>query len=199
MSLNPELAINSFYKGQVNIAADSGVADCLANFLEKAIRSVVEVRVAAPHTRVHIADIDDRDREQSNHVGQTKDSEMSKILIVVDDVESSQAYAEILASAGHSVKMLHSHAEIFRVLSLFVPNIVLVDMNVPGMSNMLTLSIIRRMSELTRTKIIVSTQYSDMTKTAQLNWRVDAVLTKPVSSEQLLETVSKLKPPPNGH
>ncbi len=186
MSLNPELAINSFYKGQVNIAADSGVADCLANFLEKAIRS-------------HIADIDDRDMEHTNHVGQTKDSEMSKILIVVDDVESSQAYAEILASAGHSVKMLHSHAEIFRVLSLFVPNIVLVDMNVPGMSNMLTLSIIRRMSELTRTKIIVSTQYSDMTKTAQLNWRVDAVLTKPVSSEQLLETVSKLKPPPNGH
>src|SRR5260221_13234445 len=113
MSLNPELAINSFYKGQVNIAADSGVADCLANFLEKAIRSVVEVRVAAPHTRVHIADIDDRGMEQTNYVGQTKYSEMSKILIVVDVVESSQANDEILARAWHSVNMFISHAETF--------------------------------------------------------------------------------------
>jgi len=129
-------------------------------------------------------------RKQQNQRQQTKDGLTSKILIVTDDVESCTTFTEVLEGAGHSVKMLRSSTEVFRVLPKFIPHIVLVDMNVPGISNILTLSFIRRLSELRHTKIIVITHRSQLMESAQSIWRAEVVLAKPVSPERLLETVS---------
>jgi CheY-like chemotaxis protein len=86
--------------------------------------------------------------------------------------------------------MLRSSAEVFRVLPKFVPHIVLVDMNIPGISNILTLSFIRRLSELRQTKIIVITHRAHIVESAKSIWRAEVILAKPVSPERLLETVS---------
>lgn len=128
--------------------------------------------------------------QQLNQHHETKDASMSKILIVADDVDSCTTFTGILEEAGHSVKMLRSSAEVFRVLPRFIPKVVLVDMNVPGVSNILTLSFIRRLSELRQTKIIVVTHRSQIVESAKSIFRAEVILTKPVSPERLLEAVS---------
>ena len=71
---------------------------------------------------------------------------MGKILIVVDDIEGTNAVSETLESAGYATKTLQSSAEIFRNLLHFVPDIVLINLNTPGIQSMLTLSFIRHLT-----------------------------------------------------
>jgi len=139
---------------------------------------------------LYSSNLNDRQTKERGTHQRKKEVAMSKILIVADDVDTCLTFEEILEDAGYSVKLLHTSAEVFKVLPKFVPNIVLVDMNVPGIANILTLSFIRRLSELRQTKIIVITQRSQIAESAKSFWRAEAILTKPLSPERLLETVS---------
>src|SRR5450432_2582624 len=167
--------------------------DCPPEFHRESIKYVVANMAASTSHGRQPVELD-IEREQPNQDGQTKAAVMSKILIVVDDVESCETFAKILQEAGHSVRLLRSSAELFRILLLFEPDIVLFDMNSPNISNMLTLSIVWRMSELTRTKIIVSTECAQIGATQHINWRADSILAKPISSEKLLATVASFNP-----
>jgi len=138
----------------------------------------------ATSTRV----ISTRTEQRARPFQQTKDTLMSKVVVVVDDVESSSLISEILKGAGHSVNTLRTSAEIFRVLSQYVPDVVIIEMNTPSVSNLLTLTFIRRLTELSHTKIIMITAHAQIAKSL---WRAEVVLDKPVSNELLLEAVSR--------
>src|SRR5258708_20579612 len=80
---------------------------------------------------------------------------MSKVLIIDDDEDICATYSDILKHNGHNVHILTSRTEAFRVLPKLVPEIVLLDMNMPGISVSLLLSFIRRLSRLAHTMVII--------------------------------------------
>ena len=115
---------------------------------------------------------------------------MSKILIIDDDEEICETFSDILLHAGHDVHILKSGAEAFRVLPKLVPDVVLLDMHMPGVSGVLTLSFIRRLSRLSHTRVIIVSGHPELAESAKAIWGADLFLAKPVSPKQLIEAVA---------
>jgi CheY-like chemotaxis protein len=113
----------------------------------------------------------------------------SRILIIDDDVELTETFSDALEYAGHEVKVVNSGNEGFRIVTRLVPDVVILDMNLPGVSGILLLSHIRHMPRLAHTKVIIVSGYSDLAHTAKAVWGADMYLPKPVSPKQLLEAI----------
>jgi CheY-like chemotaxis protein len=120
---------------------------------------------------------------------------MCKILIIDDDREICETFCDLLTHAGHTVKIVESGADAFRVVSRMAPDVVLLDMHMPGVSGVLTLSFIRRLSRLAHTKIIIISGHTDIALSAKSIWDADMFLPKPVSPKQLLDAVALVTTP----
>lgn len=115
---------------------------------------------------------------------------MGKILIVVDGPERSQEVAEVLEQRGYSHKILHSSAELFRILPHFEPEILLVDQSIPGIGNIKILAFIRHVTEVGAMKVFVVMKDAETVGSAKTLWKADVALTSPVSPEALVEAVT---------
>jgi DNA-binding response OmpR family regulator len=115
---------------------------------------------------------------------------MSKILIVDDDVEICETFMDILIHAGYEVHVVNRGQEAFRVLRRVAPDVVLLDMNMPGVSGILTLSFIKHLTRLANTRVIIISGHPDLAASAKAVWGADLYLAKPVSPRQLLDAVA---------
>lgn len=115
---------------------------------------------------------------------------MSKILIVVDNTAHIQEIAEILEKKGYSTKVLHSGEEVFRVLPQHKPEIALVAQDTPRIDHYVITAFIRHLAEAAQMKVFVIAQNAELAKSAQLNWKADAVFTGTFEPEALLDAVS---------
>ena len=116
----------------------------------------------------------------------------SRVLIIDDDIELCETFSDALEFAGHEVKVVHSGNEGFRIVTRLLPDVVILDMHLPGVSGILLLSHIRHMPRLAHTKVIIVSGYSDMAHTAKAVWGADMYLPKPVTPNQLLEAISSV-------
>jgi DNA-binding response OmpR family regulator len=123
---------------------------------------------------------------------QYKDRSMGKILIIDDDREISETFSDVLLHAGHDVYVANSGAEAFKLLRRMTPDVILLDMQMPDVSGMLTLSYIRHLTRLSHSRIIIVSGHPEMALSAQAVWGIDQYLHKPVSPRQLLDAVAPL-------
>ncbi len=114
---------------------------------------------------------------------------MAKILIVDDDIEICDTFSDILIHAGHEVHVARSGTEAFKALRRVSPGVVLLDMNLPGVSGVQLLSYIRHIRRLARARIVIVTGHPELAASAQAVWGADLSLTKPVSPRELLDAV----------
>lgn len=168
-------------------STQSNGTDYFVNVPAQATQSAANTRVILAAAQVFAPRIEPRVKQGQR----TKVAVMSKVLVIADDVESSGDVAEILEYAGHTVKTLRTSGELFRVFSQFVPDVVVMNMNIPGISSILTLSFIRRLTEVAHTKVIVLTANTQVASSAKSMWRAEVVLVKPVSPEQVLAAVTR--------
>jgi DNA-binding response OmpR family regulator len=119
-----------------------------------------------------------------------KDLTMGKVLVIDDDREISETFSDILQHAGHDVYVANSGAEAFKLLRRLTPDVILLDMQMPDVSGMLTLSYIRHLTRLTQSRIIIVSGHPQMAISAQAIWGIDLYLNKPVSPRELLDAVS---------
>lgn len=119
---------------------------------------------------------------------------MGNILIVDDDREICDTFSDILKHAGHEVHIVRSGTEAFKALRKLSPDVVLLDMSLPGVSGALILSYIRHISRLARARIIIVSGHPDLAASAQAVWGADLSLAKPVSPRQLLDAVGSCVP-----
>ncbi len=113
-----------------------------------------------------------------------------RVLIIDDDVELCETFSDALEFAGHEVKVVNSGYEGFRVVTRLVPDVVILDMNLPGVSGILLLSHIRHLSRLSHTKVIIVSGHPDLANSAKSVWGADLYLPKPVTPKQLLEAIA---------
>jgi CheY-like chemotaxis protein len=119
---------------------------------------------------------------------------MQKILIVEDDADLVETYTDLLEMHRYSVT---STAKAYDAISLVVqlkPQIVLLDLNLAGYSGTVVINMIRGYQLLKDTKIVVVTGHPEMLQGNRDASRVDLVLSKPISNEQLLRTVNQFAP-----
>lgn len=115
---------------------------------------------------------------------------MNKIYVIDDDRDLCDTFSDILLNAGYEVHVSCTGADAFKRLPKVLPDVILLDMQMPDISGVIMLSFIRRMTRLKRTKVIIVSGHPEMAKTAKAIWGIDMFLEKPVSAHQLLSAVA---------
>jgi diguanylate cyclase (GGDEF)-like protein len=113
-------------------------------------------------------------------------------LIIDDDRDTVALFRHVLDVAGyHTEIILHGKVAVER-LAVARPDIVLLDLNLPGVSGTDILHLIRSHEHLKGTRVVVITGYSHIA--LNLEEEAELVLIKPVNIEQLSTLVQRLQP-----
>ncbi len=113
-----------------------------------------------------------------------------RILLIDDDVDLCDTFSDVLMAEGHEVHVMNSGNEAFHQVSRLIPDIVILDMQLPGISGILLLSHIRHISRLAHTKVVIVSGNPDLTNTAKAVWGADRCLLKPVAPNELLAAIN---------
>ncbi|NTW97560.1 MAG: GAF domain-containing protein, partial [Oscillochloris sp.] len=117
-------------------------------------------------------------------------TELAHILIVEDDALIRRVYHDVLASSGYRVSLSASGEEALAYLQLITPDIILLDLGLPGIDG----NEVTRRVKADRTKpftpvMVLSAQADLTTSVASLDAGADDFLVKPVEIDELLARV----------
>jgi two-component system, OmpR family, KDP operon response regulator KdpE len=110
-----------------------------------------------------------------------------KILVVDDDPQIRRVMKATLVGHGYEVIEARSGEEALEKVQSEMPNLVLLDMNMPGIGGLETCRALRQGSDTP--VIILSVRNSEKDKVAALDAGADDYVTKPFSIEELLARI----------
>ena len=116
-----------------------------------------------------------------------------RFLVVDDNVDAATSQAQLLRLLGHEAETAHSGEAALSTAASYRPEIVLLDLGMPGMDGFACARELRRMPELNGATLIAQTgwnQDEDRRRTAAAGF--DAHLAKPVDIDALLREVDRL-------
>jgi diguanylate cyclase (GGDEF)-like protein len=110
-------------------------------------------------------------------------------LIIEDDRDIAALYRHVIDMAGYRTEVtLHGKLAVER-LSNSQPDLVILDLNLPGVSGSEILKMIRKDKRLRETKVIVITAYPHIAES--LSMEPDLILFKPIGIEQLSDLIER--------
>lgn len=116
-----------------------------------------------------------------------------RILVVDDDVDLSELIKTKLQSEGHQVGVVHSGEVAFETAKSFKPDIVLLDIMLPGVTGYQICRKIRRDPEIYKTAILILTALGEEPEMLHgLEQGADDYLVKPFKLERLMDKISSL-------
>lgn len=113
---------------------------------------------------------------------------MKKILLVDDEESIHLLYREELEEEGYVVHSALSGEEALEKLSIILPDLVILDINMPGMNG---IDVLRRMKELNQNlPVILSSAYQEF-KQDLASWASDDYIVKSSNLDELKSAVRK--------
>lgn len=114
-------------------------------------------------------------------------------LVIEDDRDTRRMFAEALQTLNFEVFGVGSASEALQILAARVPDIVFLDMGLPGVSGTEVLSYLKHEPQFAKTRTVVITANSEAQhKVDELG--ADLFLLKPVSIPDMLTLVRRLIP-----
>lgn len=104
-------------------------------------------------------------------------------LIIEDEYDLADIFSEALHAAGYTTEIINHGEEALERLKVIVPNIIILDLHLPGVDGSILLQQIRDDQRLASSKVIVTT--ADHTMAGVLPRKPDMVLIKPISFSKL--------------
>lgn len=117
-------------------------------------------------------------------------------LVIEDDRKLAAIFAQAINMAGFDSEIIYQGQSALARLADSSPQLVLLDLHLPGGSGQEILRYIRLESRLARTKVIIGT--ADPLLAEELQAEADLVLIKPISFSQLRELATRLGLPSAG-
>ncbi len=118
---------------------------------------------------------------------------MSKILVVEDDPDIAELIRHALEKAGHTVEELASGAAVIPYLRGTVPDLVVLDLMLPGLDGLMVCQAMRSEPRTAAIPIIMVTARADEAdRIAGLELGADDYVTKPFSPKELAARVTAL-------
>ncbi len=111
-------------------------------------------------------------------------------LIVEDDVELADIFNFMLKSVGLDTEIVRDGQRALDRLAEIVPDIMLLDINLPRVSGLEIMDYTKADSRLTKTKVIVVT--ANPHAAIQLEEKADLVLIKPVNFKQTRDLFDRM-------
>jgi len=118
-----------------------------------------------------------------------------RILVVDDDVDGAETLAILLRVAGHDVQVAHDGPSTLKVAAAFLPEVVFLDVGMPGMDGFETARQLRQSAELDKAVLVALTGYGreeDRQRAAQAGF--DHFLVKPAPPNVLLDIAAQARP-----
>ena len=112
-------------------------------------------------------------------------------LVIEDHKDISDLFCLVLQEAGFQTEPISSGSEAVTRLADVVPDVVILDLHLPGIQGDQILHQIRMDARLAETRVIVITAYTAMARTLQDE--ADLVLIKPISLNLLRRLVARLQ------
>lgn len=120
-----------------------------------------------------------------------KQEEPHRILIVDDEPEVAEYHSLILQEAGMLVHQIHHPEQIFEALSVFTPDLMLVDMYMPLCNGAELAAIVRQIPEYIGLPIVfLSTETNAQKQFSAMEVGVEGFITKPVVPAELVSSVA---------
>jgi DNA-binding response OmpR family regulator len=111
-------------------------------------------------------------------------------LVIEDDIDLSTIFAEALKNAGYDTEIVHEGTAALERLIATTPDVVVLDLHLPGVDGTDILRQIRADKRLAQTRVLVAT--ADARLAEMLQDQADLVLVKPISFSQLRDLASRL-------
>jgi PAS domain S-box-containing protein len=114
-----------------------------------------------------------------------------RVLVVDDNLDAADSLVALLEVLGHTTTVAHDGVQALQVARGFVPDLVILDIGLPGMSGYDVAREIRRSAELRKVVLIALTGWgseSDQRQSQEAGF--DQHLTKPVSLEALEQALA---------
>lgn len=123
---------------------------------------------------------------------------MAKVLVVEDDIDLCGTVVDALEAAGHTVYSVFTGTDAVDLLVYrrVVPDVVVLDLQLPGNSGLMILGVIRGLPRLHKTRVIITSGHPDTGQWAVSQWGADMFLKKPVSFDVLKRTIDEYAPGP---
>lgn len=112
-------------------------------------------------------------------------------LIIEDDRDIAALFRHVLDIAGYQTEIVLNGSEAVRRLDLIRPDVILLDLHLPGVAGEKILEQIRSDNRLKRVPTVVVTAFSEDANTLPVE--PDLVLLKPVNLDQLTTLVQRLR------
>ncbi|MEJ2758498.1 MAG: diguanylate cyclase, partial [Anaerolineales bacterium] len=113
-------------------------------------------------------------------------------MIIEDDRDTVALFRHVLDFAGYKTEIILNGEKAMERLDITTPDIILLDLNLPGVSGTIILDKIHNEDRLKDIPVIVITGHSHMT--IGLESETDLILLKPVSVDQLTNLILRLRP-----
>ncbi len=114
---------------------------------------------------------------------------MKKILLVDDEESIHLLYREELEEEGYEVHSALSGEEALEKLNIIAPDLVILDINMPGMNG---IDVLRRMKEINQSlPVILSSAYQEF-KQDLASWASDDYIVKSSNLDDLKNSVRKI-------
>lgn len=115
------------------------------------------------------------------------------VLVVDDDVDAAESMAALLELDGHRIEMTHSGLEVLAIARRIVPDLIVMDIGLPGLDGYEVARLVRQERLLDRTLLVAVTGWGrDDDKRAAVEAGFDIFLVKPVGLDPLREVLARL-------
>jgi two-component system CheB/CheR fusion protein len=130
------------------------------------------------------------------HTGIVKSEEPKRILIVDDNVDGARMLARLLRSSGHAVDVAYDGPSALEAAQSRAPDVVLLDIGLPGMDGYEVARRLRRLDGLDRTLLVAVTGYGQAEdRRRALDVGFDDHLVKPISPDDLAPLIGGARTP----
>ncbi len=119
----------------------------------------------------------------------TEEKIMKKILVVDDEEAIRSLYKMELEDAGYQVETADSGSQALKKMETFQPDLVTLDIKMPGMSGLEVLAEIRK--NYKNLPIILCSAYGEYKQDFSC-WASDAYIVKSSNVEELVDTIQRL-------
>jgi CheY-like chemotaxis protein len=116
-----------------------------------------------------------------------------EVLLVEDDEATRNMFAQALHMAGYRVRTASDGLSALRVLEVFTPDVIVVDLRLPVADGAHVVEGVRRRPSTSRIPIIAISGFEDALDMARADPEVLAVIRKPFSPDELVRAVTRAR------
>jgi len=118
-----------------------------------------------------------------------------RVLVTDDNVDGAEALAIVLRLGGHDVRVAHGGHDALEIATAFRPEVIFLDIGMPGMDGYETATLLRREAGLERTLLVAVTGFGqESDRRRALDAGFDEFVVKPVLPDIVRVIVQKARP-----